>query len=335
MSRILQKLNLRNDEEIIWTICFFTSLCIFAITISTFVRILQHLHCIPKSNFHQQIEPKHVTVYSSLSATFATLTVIINLSAYPICAQWSCWDTRLDWMYGLLYWNTYITAKLLLYIIFIGRLFNPFYRQIYRYTSCIQHVLWMTLIVLMLTVIVINVAYCLLLVGLQPPVLIDFVCTVIFGVTDCIIAIGLMLLFFRPLCCRRNGNSISPNVYMSVARKYCIISAVQLVAAISFQIALLVWMYLEMMNISQTMRIAYAHIIRLLEMLDCLLLMICIYIGFARRRTVCIPIFPNLQTFHEDMIRYIMLSKNRFAKFVIDGALRLTMNTMNISILVY
>ena len=70
------------------------------------------------------------------------------------------------------------------------------------------------------------------------------------------------------------------------SEKYAVLSALQLVAAVSFQIAFLLTCLLSWTEAPLSIVIVYADILNELSMLDCLLLIICIYSGFARQPTV-------------------------------------------------
>ena len=153
-----------------WSISFVLGLFITMTTIFTFIKILQHLYCIPTSSFglnvHPNIQPKHVRAYSTLSITFATLCNIFNFAIYPVCAQWSCMDNPLDWMFNIAVWDSSILSKVFLYLIFIGRLFNPYYRRIYRYANYVRYILRILVIAMIFPMIILSVVYILQFMGI-------------------------------------------------------------------------------------------------------------------------------------------------------------------------
>ena len=69
--------------------------------------------------------------------------------------------------------------------------------------------------------------------------------------------------------------------------KYAIISFLQLIAAVSFELIFLSRFYLEEIGALPNAWNNYVHIRNVVEMSDCLLLIICIYFGFTRKQTVC------------------------------------------------
>ena len=284
-------LNFDDDVDRIWKICLIIGVCITCIAISTLIRILQHFHCNSQSSYHSKLEPRYLKIYSTLSVTFAFISALVTLSMYPVCQQFPCWGTTLGWFYGLLFWSSYTIAKCSLYAIFIGRLFNPHYRNIYPYPINIQYFLWILLIVLVVTMIEFNF-HCVLKVGgierIGPPQYIDIVFTAMYGIADCVLSLFCTVLFFQPICSPLGKDSVYMKVYMSVVKKYGFISCLQLVAAISFQLSSMARIYLSTIDISQNVWNGYNYIIRVIQMLDCLLLMICIYVGFVLKKTVCL-----------------------------------------------
>ena len=290
MSHILRHFRFNDELDIIWTICSFFGLCILITTLFTLTLIVQHLYCIPKSDSHASIVPQHIATYSMLSAVFATFSVILSFAAYIVCTQWSCPQTVLGTTISILLWDTYIWAKLLLYLLFIGRLFNPYHLRIYQYSPCIKHLLWMLLIAMGMTMIVFNIYFGFYFTEFEIPSL-EIICSAVYVVTDCILAISTMILFFRPICSRRYRNAVSPIVGMSVVKQYCIISVLQLISALSYQIVFVGWFSIEHTHMSVTVWFGYVEFYRVIQMLDCLLIMVCIHLGFVRQLTVCFVTF--------------------------------------------
>lgn len=107
-----------------------------------------------------------------------------------------------------------------------------------------------------------------------------------FGITDCTLSVITMLLFFRPVCNCRNRVPIPSSSDESVVTKYGILSALQLFAAISYQTSMLLLTYLEIINCSEKVWIIYNNISYTIQTVDSVLLMICIFFGFARKQTV-------------------------------------------------
>lgn len=283
-----------NDAvDIIWTICLFTGIGLMVIAFCSFARIILHLHCIPNPDANSEIAPVHTKVYSTISATFATLNVLVGFSAYVICAELSCWANGLQWAFTILFWDSYIMSKILLYLIFIDRLFNPYYRQIYQYPKITQYFLKILLIILTVVMLEITLDYALLSAGIPYPDSIDIISTAVYLITDFIMSVSTVILFFRPICCRypRNSNSVSLNssdVDMSVVKKYGIISALQLIAAVSYQAMIVFNIYLSVTKAATRVQMGFSDISSLIRMLDGLLVMICIEFGFTRKQTVCV-----------------------------------------------
>ena len=198
MSHFSLHFQLEKDGDLLWIICFFLSLCIVGTSAFIFTLIIQHLYCIPKSSlrasFNPEIELKHDKAYSTLSAIFAMLSIIITMSEYPLCSEWSCWNTVLGWTCSILALDTYILSKFFLYLLFIGRLFNPYYRRIYQHSKCNQYLLWSMLLVSVTVLIEFNVDYALLITGVALPQWIDITALIAYSITDCIISIAAITL---------------------------------------------------------------------------------------------------------------------------------------------
>lgn len=291
MTNLFVHFRFQDNVDVIWTICFFTGLCILCIAIFTFILIMQHLHCTarPTSSFSAadlQVEPAHVATYSTVSVIFAAICVAVTFSIDLICSKWSCWYTVLGWTYSILLWDSYILSKFFLYLIFIGRLFNPYYQRMYQYPKWVQYTLWMLLFIIIINMIIFNVDDALAFGGIQFPVSVRSICFLVYLIADFLLSVSTTILFFRPICrncCIRKKNSLSD---MSVVKKYGFVSTLQLIAALSFQFSYLVADYLFTFNIPKSTTSAYGYVLRVIQMVDCLLLMICIHLGFARKQTV-------------------------------------------------
>ena len=289
-----------DEEGIITTVTFFVGLVILGITIFTLTLILQHLFCIPKSSaeistssYHHTIGQEHGLIYFTLSVAFATICVIVNFLPYLACPDLVCGSRAVGWTFTMLYSNSYILAKLLLYLIFITRLFTPYYHRIYQYGKYIQYSLWTLMFILIVSLIIFNIYICMAIAGIELSEFVEGFILTAYLVTDCILAIYTMVLFLRPLCYPRSTHTVYPNADTSIVMKYGIVSGVQLLAAVSSQIAFLIGISLEMTSASDGVLKDYTYICHIIQMVDCLLLMICIYLGFVRKKTVCILTIPR------------------------------------------
>lgn len=154
---------------------------------------------------------------------------------YPVCTVWNCWTnfTHHFSLPILIFWPFYTLAKIFVYLIFIGRLFNPYYARIHQCSKCIKYLLWIFVWVLVIETIAYKIQDGLLLAGIDVPLSVDKVLTVIYSILDVLLSVLCMSLFFLPIWSRSARNS---NVYMSVAKRYGFISALQMIAAITFQL---------------------------------------------------------------------------------------------------
>ena len=297
LSRRLPHFRFDDELDTAWTIGSIIVLGILMITIFLFTKIMQHLYCIPQSVDHLQFQPRHITTYSALSVTFSALSVIVIFSLFPVCTQMDCWDNDNEWSYDItvvVFWTFFVLAKSFLYLIFIDRLFNPHYARIHQYPNSSQYLLWALVIVLVLIVTAWNIAYGVLLTGNQYPDWIDNVCAIAYCITDFLLSVLCMSLFFRPMCLYsvRNPDSLQiTNVYVSVAKRYGYISSLRLIAAVLFDLLLIGSVYLRMIGASERLWREYMSIVDISQTCDCMLLMICIYFGFARKTTVCLCAF--------------------------------------------
>ena len=267
MSQIVQRFNSSENDDVIWKLCSISGLCIFGISIISYTRIIMHIWCIPEDNSHSKFDPKNIRMYSTLCVTFALLSISVTFSEYAICTQWSCLNTILDPLFVFLFWNSYIGAKFFVYVIFIGRLFNPYFQRIYQYPKYIQYLLWMLLSMMVSTVAVTNIEAVLVLEGIEYPPSIDSVCAVVYGLSDFLLSCTTMCLFFKPLYSHRPKHGASPNIYLSIVKKYGRISAVQLVSALSFQILVMGNIYFNMITTLDKSWSAYEYIAHSIQML--------------------------------------------------------------------
>ena len=198
MSDILKRFDSKDEEDTIWQICSIISICICGIAIFIFFRTIQHLYCLPLPVRCCIFEPKHIKIYSTLSITFAFLSCIINFSMYPVCTVSNCW-TNFTHHFSLpirIFWPFYTLAKIFVYLIFIGRLFNPYYARIHQYSKCIQYLLWIFVWVLVIETIAYKIQDGLLLAGIDVPLSVDKVLTAIYSILDVLMSVLCMSLFF-------------------------------------------------------------------------------------------------------------------------------------------
>ena len=291
MSHLLLHFQHNDTTDIIRVICGFVGLCILIIVAFTFIRITQHLHCFPGppsiSSLQSKDERERIKIYSTFAVSFATICVIISFSAYPVCAQWSCWNTVLGDIYGLLIWNFYAVTKVFTYLLFFDRLLKPRYQRIYQYTDCTRVLLLGLLIALVIAVSILDMEYGLVFAGIAIHHSFELILLLMLVISDCALAISISVIFFHPLCSRSFKTHLmlqTSNVNVADLRKYGIITALQLIAAVVFQMSMLGRICFNIIGPSLTVWSVYLDIARVIQMMDCLLLMICIYFGFVRKQ---------------------------------------------------
>ena len=87
-----------------------------------------------------------------------------------------------------------------------------------------------------------------------------------------------------------SAQSSTSNFSMSVVMKYGVISALQLIAAAVYEISFVIRIFAGWYHTKNAAGNSYLDICSIIQMMDCLILMICIYLGFARKQTVCLCI---------------------------------------------
>ena len=300
MADIEKRLHFHNVDDTIWTICFFIGLCIMIVTLFHFTLVIQHIHCIPKYGSYL-LHPKIENKYSSLSVLCATVCVALTFisylngtyNSYPSCLIGECnYSGReiLVYIHDIFNMDFYIAAKLYLYQLLIGRLFNRHYRRIYKYSKQIKHLLWMLFVLLIVIMLIFNIGSALQILNVLPfSISVYYFVGAVWLVIACIMSIVTVVLSIRPICCHRDRELLSQDLDLSILKKYCIISALQLIFSVSYCILFALRVYLKLFdNISAHRWSLVVMICGIVQMLDCVLLMRCIYIGFARKKTVCI-----------------------------------------------
>ena len=172
------------------------------------------------------------------------------------------------------------------YLIFISCLFNPHYARIHRYRKCIQYLLYFMVIVLMLSIVTLDIQAGLLLLEIDSKSYIDSICITVWSFTDMLLSVSCISLFFKPIWSRGLRHPKSQSVNASAARIYSVISIVQLIAAVSYQLTVAITTHLNSTVVSKRASSNFICITHVIQMCDCMLLMICVYIGFVRKRTV-------------------------------------------------
>ena len=279
MSQFVSHFKFDDDSSIIWSMCVITGCCLVMVSLYFFSLVIQHLYCIPDADY-SQTEPRRARRYSFLSVTFATLCVLFTFATYPVCDQLWCGYNLLGFFTFVLVLDSYIFSKFFLYLIFIGRLFNPYYRCIYQYPKWMQYSLQTLLTVMMISVLIGNINN-----GLHNTSIERMWCA-IYVITDLTISIATTFLFFRPIFFDRTKSSIYSNIDLSVVKRYGIVSVLQLLAAVTFELSFLGRIYGGALHALQGVWSSYLDICSVVQMIDCLLLIICIHRGFARKDTV-------------------------------------------------
>ena len=287
MSGILRNHQLDSACEIIWAISFLFGILVMIIILLAFIKTVQHIHCIPKSfanaEFRFKFESRHFKLYSTSSVLLATINAFITLSVFLVCSLWNCGERVLSRLVGIIWYDSYIGSRIFLYLIFIDRLASTRYILIYQCPKYIEYLLRMLLIVVIISLIAYNITLGLDLARIKSMESFDIVIVTIYGIIDCILSISLTLLFFRPI---RIKNAISTSGHISVVIKYAVLSVLQLIVSVSFQLALMEKYCLYFVAASTITVRVYSDVQGVLAMLDCLLLIICIYCGFARQPTL-------------------------------------------------
>jgi len=108
-------------------------------------------------------------------------------------------------------------------------------------------------------------------------------------------SITTMILFFIPICSYRNSHaalhqmydrsSMFPSFPMAAVIKYCFVSILQLSNAVIIDLAGVLWFSNVLSDIKGRGRISYVEIWYIIGLIDCLVLMLSVYIGFVRKET--------------------------------------------------
>lgn len=287
MSSITKHFQFDGVEDSIWGICFCIASFILVITIFAFIRIKQHLHYVPESSsfatdFRYKMERKRMKMHCDVSVNFALLCVALNFTAYPVCTEWHCSNTFLGYIYGVLIWDSYFLTKTFIYLLFFGRLFNPHYQRIHQYPRGLQSILLILLLLLVSTMIAFDITDGLVLANVDFSKWIGKIIIVMLAISDCTLAVAIMVLSFCPF-----SSSAFQHVDVPVMQIYGIVTILQFIATILFEMSLLGRVCMDFMDVSDAVWIGYSYIYRIVQMTDCFLLMLCVYFGFARQKTVC------------------------------------------------
>lgn len=139
---------------------------------------------------------------------------------------------------------------------------------------------------MIITETILTIDYGLRFIAFGPPEYVGTTCASVYLIADCVTAIATMILFFRPICCRFTRSLVKKDADKSVVRRYGIISALQMIVAVTFQLSFVGGILLGNDRSVVVLRIYYSTC-AVIQLIDCLLLMLCIHFGFARKRTVC------------------------------------------------
>eukprot|EP01084_Bolivina_argentea_P104403 186941_1 len=289
MSPITKRFEFDTTEDIFWFVGLFIGSLMTCFATFTFTLVIQHLHCIPqdqKSNKKIHIEPKNTKVYSSFSVTLSLICVWLIFTTYPVCTQWKCEYNTLGNFYYNFILDSYIFSKLFLYFLFVGRLFNPHYKKIYQYPCYIQYFLFIVMSIIFIATIISNIGAFfnfhqqtidkMIIIWVACYVLADFVLS---GIT--------LMLFFIPLCKTSESypGAIMESPSMSIVLKYGIISSFQTITATLYGVSLIVRFIFGWFHSTNSESNSYLDVCSLIQILDMLMTMICIYLGFAKKQT--------------------------------------------------
>ena len=179
-------------------------------------------------------------------------------------------------------------AKIFLYFILIGRLFNHYFAQIHQYPKYIKYLLYYMLICSIINLINGSTCVVLVLTGYARAAAIFYVCIAVGAITDILLSLFCMVLCFRAIF---SHNAKTPVFYVSVAKRQGFVAALQALVTISAECGYMLWVFLVLNGAALNVLQDYIYISNIVAMLECMLLMICIYVGFARKsNTVCFSI---------------------------------------------
>ena len=290
---ISDRFNLANIADVFWVIGSLLALCLLLFSILTFTAILQHLFCVKADqNKTSHIDPKVIKQCSILCCMFGLICSMAGFSTFPICTTVECGYNTLGNAYFIINLISYISSKLCLYILFIHRLFNKYSAEIYQYSKCTKRSLEIAIIILAIAIILTSIFAIIIdhynnndkVDGLDWSVIIA---VVIYVLADFILSGFTLVLFFAPLwnMAKLKKRNMNKQKLVAIIWKYGAISLTQTIISIFYGVSLIVRFVMGWYHTADTIGVSYLDMCVVIQLLDILITMLCIYVGFVRKET--------------------------------------------------
>eukprot|EP01083_Nonionella_stella_P074117 200889_1 len=271
---------MEQDDVWWWVGLVVCSACLLT-SIVLFKSIIEKLRAMDAASTKSLLPFTRISALSS--ASLNVLCILFHCSSFLVCKNLPCGYNTYGAFVYFTTMNTYIISKLFLYSLFIGRLYNEFFKQLYAYSNAILYGLCFMMLLAWWMLIAVNV-----LVSLHYSQYVNndesidsmsTIAVIIFVCLDASLSVFTLILFVIPLC-SRYGHKLKLSII-----KYTVLSSIAILSSTVCG-TLMVYRYYHRWYHPFVMReLVYLDILNSLKCIDCIISLLCIYFGFVSKET--------------------------------------------------
>ena len=272
--------------DIFWLIGFFFSIMAMIIGLILYSLIINRFFCSSNSKEYQSGDTNHskyriTKLSATLSATFSLSCIILLFTTFPICTTFYCGYNFIGNFYFCAVIDTYILSKLMVYTLFIDRIYNDYFRKIYFYSSKILYLLLFMVILVIVTLIIFNTFSALNFQG-DSIHLLGKISVIVFISMDITFSLSTLFLFIKPIYSQTNSDQNKQYMKHKIV-KYALLSTFAIMSSLIYEVTYAIRIFTGLYHSDSNASNDYMDISSMLQVMDCVVSMFCVYFGFVER----------------------------------------------------
>ena len=220
---------------------------------------------------------------ATLSATFSLWCAALICASFPICTTYDCGYDFIGNFFYCVVLDTYVLSKISTYTLFIGRIYNDYYKMIYSYSNHILYLLLFMIFIVFITLITLNLAS-ILNFQMHHVFIITIISVLLFTLFDFMLSVCTLFLFIRPLYLYSNDSKQSPQSHQHMKDqviKYVLLSIIAIISSLIYEISYSIRVFLGIYHSYSNKTNDELDVSSIFQMVDCVISMFCVYFGFV------------------------------------------------------
>lgn len=280
------RFNIISTADVFWLVGFFFAILAMLIGFILYSLIINRFFCSANSKECKANGPKHskyriTKLSATLSATFSLSCVVLLVTTFPVCTTYFCGYNFIGNFYFCAVIDTYILSKLMVYTLFIDRIYNDYFKKIYFYSSKILYLLLFMVILVIATLIIFNTFSVLNFQG-EYIHLLGKISVVVFVAMDITFSLCTLFLFIKPIYSQTNSNQNKQYMKHKIV-KYALLSTFAIVSSLLYELTYAIRIFTGLYHSDTNASNDYMDISSMLQISDCIVSMFCVYFGFVER----------------------------------------------------